>query len=150
MIKLLNPTEIDRNKALTIAAGMQAMANIDQDFDPRERRVINEFLRDLDASGISPEVDLTQLSDTKSQEVFLRSLAVVALIDGSIKKEEIDLLQSYIDQLGLGITAKSVINNVGKEMLSHFRGVSVFREQAEAVGQSLGLNEGDIAAALKQ
>ena len=148
MINLLNPAELDREMALTIAAGMHAMANIDQDFDHRERAVIDDFLRELNISGETPSIDLNQLDNPQSQEIFLRSLAVVALSDGSIKSEEVALLQSYIDQLGLEITAQSVIHDVGREMLSHFRGVSLFRNQAEAIGQALGLTESDIAAAL--
>ena len=58
------------------------------------------------------------------------SLAMVALADGTIQDSEIVLLQGYVDQSDI-LNRPDIIGLVGRMLLSHFSGVSHFRDQAE-------------------
>ena len=150
MLNLLTPTDLHPDAAVAIASGMHRMANVDEEFDAKERAVIAAFLKELNVSEVPDSVELRHLNDPASQALFLQSLAVVALSDGSIKKEAIALLQSYIDALGAHTTAQAEIRKVARRMLAHFKGIFMIRTQAEMLGMSLGLSDEDIAEVLKE
>jgi hypothetical protein len=147
MFDNMEPVDLDKDTTVAIAIGMKEMAEVDDELHQNERVLIEGFLAELgEVDGQS--VDFSLLSDPSVQDLFFRSLAMVALADGEIKQAEIDLLQAYIDRLGAKKTAQSVIGEVGRRMLSRFAGVTVFREQAVALGRGLGLDESDIAEVL--
>ncbi len=158
MLGLLKEVDINAAAAVSIAAGMKKMAMSDDEVHPAEVEMIEQFLNDVkadveseggDIANISSDdVDLTALSTDELKETFLLCLAVVALADGTIRDEEVSLLQSYVDQMGFQQSGKQIIDMVGQMMLSHFKGVELFRSQAEEIGRALGLNEEAIAQAL--
>ena len=143
MFDNIEPVELDKDTTVAIAIGMKNMAEVDDELHQDERVLIEGFLADLGDPG-SSSLDFSLLADPAVQDLFLRSLAMVALADGEIKQSEVELLQAYIDRLGGGRTAQSVISEVGRSMLSRFAGVTVFREQAVALGRTLGLEDAEI------
>ena len=143
MFDNMEPVELDKETTVAIAIGMKNMAEVDDELHQSERVLIEGFLADLgDTEGSS--LDFSLLSSPAVQDLFLRSLAMVALADGEIKKAEVELLQAYIDRLGAARSAQSVISEVGRSMLSRFAGVTVFRDQAVALGRTLGLDDTEI------
>ena len=158
MLGLLKEVDINAEAAISIAAGMRKMAMSDDEVHPSEVEMIEQFLNDVkgeveanggDVASISSEdVNLDALSTDELKETFLLCLAMVALADGTIRDEEVALLQDYVDQMGFQQSGKQIIDMVGQMMLSHFKGVSLFRSQAEEIGRALGLDEAAIAQAL--
>ena len=148
MRDLMSFVEIDDGAAGTIAAGMREMARADGREHPRELEMI--ALLESDLPGIAHDaVELDTLSSRASQDAFLKSLALVALVDGALKESESELIHRYGREMGRSEgEVSAMLNNVAEIMLSAFAGVTVFREQAVHIGQALGLTDDAIAAVL--
>jgi len=148
MRDLMNFVEIDDRAAGSIAAGMREMALADGREHPRELEMI--ALLESDLPGVPhPSVDVTALTSRDAQDAFLKSLALVALVDGALKDSESELIYRYGREMGRSEgEVSAVLKDVAEIMLSAFAGVTVFREQAERIGQALGLDNDDIAAVL--
>lgn len=143
MSDLHEPVDLDARAARTIAAGMRQVAAADGDH-PNELALIQAFEQEL-PPGESAEVDLTALKTDGAKEVFLKSLVLVALADGRMSEEEVLVIQAYASQLGLGEDVLTdLIQQVSVMMLGHFSGVIHFREQANAIGRALGLDDATI------
>ena len=112
--------------------------------------VLEEFMWPSDLSGVPhPSVDIAALTTRATQDAFLKSLALVALVDGALKDSESELIHRYGRELGRSAgEVSAVLKDVAQSMLSAFSGVTVFREQAEQIGQALGLADADIAGVL--
>lgn len=148
MRDLMSFVEIDDRAAGSIAAGMREMALADGQEHPRELEMI--ALLESDLSGVPhPSVDIAALTTRATQDAFLKSLALVALVDGALKDSESELIHRYGRELGRSAgEVSAVLKDVAQSMLSAFSGVTVFREQAEQIGQALGLADADIAGVL--
>lgn len=148
MRDLMSFVEIDDRAAGSIAAGMREMARADGREHPRELEMI--ALLESDLPGIPHDaVEIEALSSRTAQDAFLKSLALVALVDGALKDSESELIHRYGRELGRSEgEVSAVLNDVAEVMLSAFAGVTVFREQAVNIGHALGLGDEAIAAVL--
>jgi hypothetical protein len=136
-------TELDARAAWTIATAMREVANADGEH-PNELALITAFEMEL-PPGASDGVDLDALDTAEAKEVFLKSLVLVALADGRMSEEEVLIIRGYSSQLGLDEAALTdVIQQVSVMMLGQFAGVTHFRDQANAIGRALGLDEDTI------
>ncbi len=148
MRDLMNFVEIDDRAAGSIAAGMREMAQADGLEHPRELEMI--ALLESDLPGISNDVvEIAALSSRTAQDAFLKSLALVALVDGALKEEEAELIHRYGREMGRSESdISAVLSDVAEVMLSAFAGVTVFREQAVNIGHALGLDDSAISLVL--
>jgi hypothetical protein len=144
----MKATEIEAAAARTIAAGMREMSIVDG-AHPGELALIEAFEADIPEGAGEGVVDLDALSSPELKEAFLKSLALVALVDGELTVQELDLLRGYADPMGLSDEQIGrVVGEVSEVMLSVFSGVKIFRHQAESIGRTLGLDDRAIARAL--
>ncbi|MEL6346675.1 MAG: hypothetical protein AAFV53_26415 [Myxococcota bacterium] len=144
MRDLMNFVDLDARAAGAIAVGMREMAQVDGHQHPREAEMIALLEADLPDSD-ADSVELDALDGRAVQDAFLKSLALVALVDGALKPTESALIHGYAEKLGRARgEVDAILKDVAQVMLSAFTGVTVFREQAVQIGQSLGLNEDDI------
>lgn len=143
----MKATEIAAPAARAIAAGMREMSLVDGEH-PGELAIISAFEADL-PGGPAAGVDLAVLDSPALREVFMKSLALVALADGQLSEPELALLRDYAERLALSEEQiGAVVAAVGEVMLSVFSGVSIFRSQAEDIGRHLGLDDAAIGRAL--
>ena len=139
--------ELDARAAWTIATAMREVAIADGEH-PHELALITAFEMELPA-GASDGVDLSALQTSSSKEIFLKSLVLVALADGRMSEEEVLVIRGYSTQLGLDDDAlQDIITQVSVMMLEEFAGVTHFREQANAIGRALGLDDATIERVL--
>ena len=148
MIDFINDIDVSDAASITFASAMKKMASADGEVHPAEEEMIVSFLRDAQAALPNVKEDLSTIDTPELKSAFLKTLALVALVDGVLRKPELSLMQEYIDQLGYGQSAASVFEDVGKVVLNQFRGVVAFRDQAEEIGRSFGLSESAIAEVL--
>ena len=148
MRDLMSFVEIDARAAGSIAAGMREMALADGREHPRELEMI--ALLESDLPGVPhPSVDTATLSTRDAQDAFLKSLALVALVDGALNEAESELIYRYGREMGRSEgEVGAVLKDVAEIMLSAFAGVTVFRQQAERIGRSLGLADDAISEVL--
>ena len=150
MRDLMSFVNIDTRAAGSIAVGMRKMAQADGQEHPRELEMIALLESDLPlAPTTTSEVDLAAFHSRDLQDTFLKSLALVALVDGALKSSESELIHRY--GRGMGLTEDDVavvLQDVAEVMLSAFAGVTVFREQALQIGKALGLSDDSIARVL--
>ena len=148
MRDLMNFVDLDPVAAGTIAAGMREMAMVDGQQHPRELEMIALLEADLPAQA-TDTVEVGSLKTREQQDAFLKSLALVALVDGALKPTEAALIHRYGQALGRAEgEVSAVLKDVAEIMLSNFAGVTVFREQAVRIGEALGLSAEDIARVL--
>lgn len=146
---IMKATEIAAPAARAIAAGMRQMSVIDGEH-PGELAIIEAFEADL-PGGPAASVELDALDTPELREAFMKSLALVALVDGTLSDPEMELLRGYAERLELSeAQIGAVVGAVGEVMLSVFSGVSIFRFQAVAIGRQLGLDDAAIERALGQ
>jgi hypothetical protein len=141
-----NEVEVDGRAAAVIAAGMQAVALADGHAHPRELELIAAFRADLpedvDPSGVVLDNDATR-------DLFVRFLAVVALVDGDLTSAETATIHELAEAHGIGRQrVAEIVLGVKKEMLSMFSGVKVFRDQAMEVAEFIGVDKSDAAEVL--
>ena len=87
--------------------------------------------------------------EAAQRELFLRSLVLLALADGSISDPEDQMIRAVAADLGLSDDNLTGITVEAKQwLLGSLRGVQAFREQAVRVGKGLGLSDAQIEAAL--
>jgi hypothetical protein len=136
--------DIEANEAAVIAQGMRSIAAADGNVHPREVDIIAAFEAELPAGTVADDALVLR---PQVHEVFIRSLAIVALADGHVSPKE----QAEIDRLAKrhGITSEVVAAEVlgaKRYFLSAFQGARVFREAVTTVARDLGLPESEIAA----
>lgn len=149
MRDLMNFVDIDAKAAGSIAVGMREMALADGHEHPRELEMISLLESDLPEGEAAGDVQIETLDTRELQDAFLRSLALVALVDGALKPSESALIHGYGEKMGRSKgEVDAILKDVAQVMLSAFAGVTVFREQAVHIGQALGLNEGAISEVL--
>ena len=106
---MASPEQLDPSLQVWLAA-LHQLALADGDFDAEERRMLAEHLSeslpesalDWEAMGPVDDAQLARLlaSDPTTAEQFLRTAVVVALADGHLSREELDLLRHWAELLG--------------------------------------------------
>lgn len=143
---------LNSDAALYIARGLRALAAVDG-VHAAELALIEQYeaslgldgpaLGDFESAGGGPLVEAAQ------RELFLRSLVLLALADGSISDPEDQMIRAVAADLGLSDDNLTGITVEAKQwLLGSLRGVQAFREQAVRVGKGLGLSDAQIEAAL--
>jgi hypothetical protein len=137
-------SDVEVKEAAVIAHGMRAIAAADGNVHPREVDIIAAFERELPA-GTTVDEELVLRPQT--HEVFIRSLAIVALADGHISQREIKEIERLALRHGISdaVVADQLLG-AKRYFLSTFQGVRVFREAVTAVARELGLPEGEVDA----
>ena len=129
--------ELDSSPNASIAAAMKEMSAVDGEIHPDELAMIEQLTEGFDVSD-NAEVDVSLFQDT-AKDIFLKSVALVALADGKILAEETALLEKYSVDLGLDSGyGTAIMTEVGKALLSYFRGVTVTRPKMEEIGRQVG------------
>ena len=141
--------EVGQAAGHAIAGAMRVVARADG-MHPREEALILEFEKSL-GSEPTGAVDLSAIDSPELQEVFLKSLVLVAFADGAISNEESQVIHDYANRLGL--SSKEVaraIADVASVLLSNLAGVRVYREQVVSLGRAMGLDEFTIRSVLSE
>ncbi|MEC8276193.1 MAG: hypothetical protein VXZ96_14595 [Myxococcota bacterium] len=140
--------ELDAAQLTSIAAAMKEMSAVDGEIHPEELAMINQLTEGFEVSD-NTDVDVSLFQNVQQKDIFLKSVALVALADGKVLAEEKALLEKFSSQLGLDAGyGQSIMTEVGIALLSYFRGVTVTRSKMEDIGRQLGLGEPEIAQAL--
>ena len=111
----LREHELSEEQTRSVVAGMRRMSAIDGVEDPQEQALINVLLDGLEGECV---LDLSLFSDSQSQEVFLRLVTFVAIVDTTINDAECTLIQEYIDEFKSSETVQGLIDYVGGAFLN--------------------------------
>ena len=82
--------ELDAAQLTSIAAAMKEMSAVDGEIHPEELAMINQLTEGFDVSDQS-EVDVSLFQNEQQKDIFLKSVALVALADGKVLAEEKEL-----------------------------------------------------------
>lgn len=127
-------------EAAVVVAGMRAVAEADGDVHERELELINQLGEGLEAAD--PH---TALASAEARALYLKSCAMVALADGVLSSVECTVIRTIGAAQGFGgDEVDAILRDVKREFFSVFAGVKHFRDQAVAIGESLGLDRGEI------
>lgn len=131
--------DLDAASAAIIAAGMKAVAKADGDVHHRELELIETF--EAEVKGAAPSDAASVLRSPDVRDVYLRSLLMVALADGTISPEEERVIRGLAGDLGFEEgQIDDVTRSVKMEFLAQFANVTVFRESVERIAEDLGLD----------
>ncbi len=141
---------LDRETASFIAAGLRELAEVDG-FHDHELALLDAFADGLDVrpsafdlSGEHP------LDSAEKKELFMRTAILLALADGDIGEREGDLIGRWANTLGIPVERLAeLFRDVKVYLLSTFADSTLFRDQAEAIGEDLGLDSKDITTTLR-
>ena len=137
---------VDGAAAAVIAAGMKAVARADGESHPRELELIAAFEAQ---AGDAPPHPTAALTTSDLRDTYVRTLVMVALADGAIGPEEDAVIRALAGAVGVeGWEVDARILEVKRYFFEAFKGVKVFRETVEQIGESLGLSEEQIQQAL--
>lgn len=150
MEPLFRTTDLDQETASFIAAGLRELARADGTH-PAELALIEEFERGLEPAPVTFDLDGDHpLTTPELRELFLRTSILLALADGQISEVEGERIGRWASKLQVDVAALAELyRQVKRTMLSHFSDNTLFREQAEEIGRSLGLDEDDILTTLE-
>lgn len=148
MQELLTDLELDPNAAAFMSHGLRALAHLDG-LHTSELALVEEFERAMGIpAGDARKFDAQgsgALTGVPEKEAFFRTLQLMALADGRVSSREREWMAKVARELGLSDERQAVLAvDARKYMLSSLAGVTAFREQAVAVGHSLGLNDAQI------
>ena len=145
MEPLTHPTDLDRDPASFIAAGLRELAAIDGTHD-QELALIEAFEADIDAEPVAFDLSGDHpLTTPELRDLFLRSAIMLALADGHISELEGERLGRWARALDVDVsTLAELYRSVKQGMLRHFQGATLFREQVQEIGRELGLADEDI------
>lgn len=129
-----------------MAIAMREVAKADGEH-PREQALIAQLTEGIEI-GDGP-ADLSTLEGADQQEVFLKSLVLVALADGEVTEGEARVIRDYANRLGLGEReVAQCTTDVASAMLAHLQGVTQFRDEVIKIGERMGLDRFSIMHAL--
>jgi uncharacterized tellurite resistance protein B-like protein len=142
----LTQIELDLETTICIANGMKEMAKADNEVHAEEKAMIEGFLHELqqehgEISADEAGVRIELIDTIEKQQLFLQCLTYVALADRRVAPEERALLEKYIQRFSLEITPQDLIGEIGSAFLSRYRGVSIFRDEAVALGKEFGISD---------
>ena len=151
MRELLFDVDINESEAAWIAQGMRALAACDG-LAAAELALVEQFEQELGigstaTDGFDPTA--SPLRGVGQQSVFVRTLILLAHVDGRVSARETDFIDDVCRRLGIDEDQREELEiDAKKYLLSSLAGVEHFRAQAESVGRKLGLTDDQIAAAL--
>lgn len=150
MKPLFHEIPLDGETASFMAAGLRQLAEVDG-FHDRELALLDAFGDGLDVQPTA--FDLTgdhPLDTSDKKELFMRTAILLALADGGISELEGDLIGRWANILGIPVERLAeLFRDVKVYLLSTFEDSSLFREQAERIGDELGLDKDDISTTLQ-
>ncbi len=134
----VEPVDLDARTAAVIAAGMRKVAQADgESLHPAELALIEDFEREI-PEGTEPTATI---GDAATRAIYLKSLVMVALADGRISEEEEEVIRDLAHGVGADEEdLRQVTDEVKREFLSIFSGVTHFREQVEKLAEELGVS----------
>lgn len=159
MRQLLGDLTINLDQAKCIASAMQRVASSDGVHD-RETAMIEGFINTCAEEEGAGNIDLTSLVYDKDQisavmtddshiEALIKSCYMLSLADGVISDEEAACINTIADDLGVNQSQRDAwVKEAKVYMLKQFEGIHLFSDQALAIGKELGLEDGEIKAAL--
>lgn len=100
----------------SLVAAMREMSAVDGHVDEQEQELIDLLVEDLEPGECT--LDLSLFTTLSEQTTFLRLVAFVAIVDTTVNDAEWNLLQSYIDQMGVEETPQNLIDFVGAVFLN--------------------------------
>ncbi len=99
---LFSDVELDAAQAAAMGRAMLAVARADGAADPREVALIAELVPvDASAPDPSPSEVAAILADGKGRELLVRSLLLVALVDGEYTDAEKRVVAAFADACGV-------------------------------------------------
>lgn len=99
---LFSDVELDAARAAAMGRAMLAVARADGEADPREIALIEELAPvDASAPDPSPAEAAAAFADPEGRELLLRSLLLVALVDGSYSEAEKGVVAGYASACGV-------------------------------------------------
>jgi hypothetical protein len=150
MKDLFQPVDLDLETTSFIAAGLRELAAVDGVHEA-ELALIEEFERDCGVSEV--KFDLRGEHPLKTdalREVFMRSAILLAMADNEISELEGVRLGQYAHHLGIDVARLAELyRDVKVFLFSAFEGAELFRDQAEQIGEDLGLEDVDITSTLQ-
>ena len=154
-MKNLKEVDIDLETTLCIVSAMKKMANIDGEEHEEELEFINAFVAELKEEfgsfeSLPESSDISLLNSPEKQLLFLQCVTYVALADKEIQDAELVLLNEYIDQLSLEISAEELIRSIGLVVLERYSGIKIFKEEAIALGATFGLDRDAVLSVIQE
>ncbi|MCB9670386.1 MAG: hypothetical protein H6736_19085 [Alphaproteobacteria bacterium] len=130
--------DLDARTAAVIAAGMRRVATADGEaLHPNELSLIEDFEKDI-PPGTQPTATI---GDAAIRSIYLKSLVMVALADGRISEEEKDVIMDLAQSVGADRgDVDQATEDVKREFISIFKGVTHFRDQVETLAAELGIS----------
>ena len=138
--------DVNGPQGFAIAAAMREIAAVDG-LHEAEEQLIQQFEQSLPSH--SGTVDLSVIDTDELREAYVKSMVLVAFADGGLTDLERQAVSKKSSAIGFGPDKLSdVYVEVAKGLLSTFKGVQIFRDQAVEIGRSLGLNDAEIESVL--
>ena len=149
MKEFFHKIPMDRETASFFAAGLRQLAEVDG-LHEKEIALIHAFEDGLDRVPCTFDLVGDHPLDTaEKRELFMRSAILLALADGDISEVEGELIGRYAHGLGIPVERLAeLFRDVKVFLLSTFEDNTLFRDQAEQIGEELGLDTGDITTTL--
>jgi hypothetical protein len=151
MRDVLAGIELNTEEIAWFALGMRALAACDG-LSTGELTLISDFEREIGARpGHARDFDVaaTPLQSQAAREAFVKTLTMLALVDGQVSARESAFLAEVAAGLSISPERRAAIDRDARiALLRGLTGVRTFRAQAEAIGRRLGLMEADIAEVL--
>ncbi|MCO4773239.1 MAG: TerB family tellurite resistance protein [Deltaproteobacteria bacterium] len=151
MRELFSDVDINETEAAWIAQGMRALAACDG-LAAAELALVEQFEHELGiGSTATDDFDpaASPLRGDGQKGVFVRTLVLLAHVDGRVSSRELEFMDDVCSRLGVSGDDRAALEVDAKSfLLSSLSGVEHYRAQAEAVGRKLGLTDEQIAAAL--
>ena len=132
-------TDLSDEQTRSLVAAMREMSAIDGHVDEHEQELIDILLEDLTPGECV--LDLTLFNTESTKTTFLRLVTFVAIVDTTVNDAEWNLLQSYIDQLGVEETPQTLVDFVGETFLSPVFGNAEMGIWLQTLGKDLRLSE---------
>jgi hypothetical protein len=141
---------MDRETASFFAAGLRMLAEVDG-FHDAELALIGSFEGGLEVEATAFDLSGDHPLDTAEKaELFMRSAILLALADGGISEMEGELIGRWAHALSIPVERLAdLFKDVKVYLLSTFEDSTLFREQAEKIGEELGLDKEDITTTLQ-
>ncbi len=149
MKDLFQPVELDLETTSFIAAGLRDLAEVDG-VHAAEIAMIEAFEQDCGVQSVKFDLRGDHPLRTEAlRELFMRSAILLAMADNEISELEGVRLGQYAHLLGIDVARLAELyRDVKVYLLSSFAGAEIFRDQAEAIGEDLGLEDVDIKTTL--
>jgi len=151
MPQLVTDVDINQAEAAWIAQGMRALAACDG-LSAAELAMVEEFEQEQSVGSTATDdfdLEASPLRGDAQKAVFLRTLILLAHVDGRVTSREVAFLDKVCEQLSISSEDRAALEvDAKKFLLSSLAGVEHYRDQAEAVGRQLGLTSEQIASAL--